>query len=99
MNDALNARQNNMTQLNDHYKALVSEGDRCNLSVPSQLQQQVAALNADWESIQRLAAELSHMPLDVSMEDMASKQGRLCRFKHCVWIILILSVWSAVDQR
>ena len=77
MNDALNARQNNMTQLNDNYKALVTEGDRCNLSVPSQLQDQVAALNADWESIQRLAAELSHMPLDISMEDVASKQGRL----------------------
>lgn len=75
MNDALTARQTNMTQLNDNYQALVNESDRCNLSVPSQLQQEVSTLNADWENVQQLASRLSSMPLDISMEDMASKQG------------------------
>ena len=75
MNDALTARQTNITRLNDNHKALVSESDRCNLSVPSELQREVDTLNADWESVQLLASQLSHMPLDISMEDMAAKQG------------------------
>ena len=75
MNDALTARQTNITRLNDNHKALMSESDRCNLSVPSELQREVDTLNADWESVQLLASQLSHMPLDISMEDMAAKQG------------------------
>lgn len=75
MNDALTARQTNITQLNDNHKALVSESDRCNLSVPSELQREVDTLNADWDHVQLLASQLSHMPLDISMEDMAAKQS------------------------
>ncbi|KAK2162346.1 hypothetical protein LSH36_100g08015 [Paralvinella palmiformis] len=67
MEDALQVRQNNISQLNEMYFKLSDECKRREVLMPEPVSEKVETLNDDWLKIQELAATLRPLS-DTSME-------------------------------
>ena len=68
MQDALQIRQNNISNLNETYFQLSEESPKRNGSMPEHISEKVESLNDDWLKIQEYANDLRPLS-DVSMEE------------------------------